>query len=287
VSGLPGREVGRDPLMVCAAATAAATVAVAVLAPWLAPYPGDGGTGTHPDAVMLAPCAAHLLGTDEVGRDVLSRLLLGARTSLGIAAAVLVLACAAGIPLGVVAGYARGLPRTLILRATDVALAFPSLLGALALASVLGPGAGSVVLAVSAVWWPWYARLAYSRSASVSRSGFVTASRALGVSAPRTVLRHVLPHCLGPVGVQVFLDAGGVVLTVAALSYLGLGVGEPACEWGLAIAAGQEVLPVAWWVAVPPGVALLLVAVSFTLVGDGLRSGEGGGRARSPRRDDR
>jgi peptide/nickel transport system permease protein len=260
-----------DLLTALGAVLAAVVVLGAVFGPWLAPYPGDAGTDTHPEAVLLPPSGEHLFGTDQVGRDVLSRLLFGARISLGITVAVLVLAAAIGIPLGVVAGYLRGLPRAALLRITDVALAFPALLLALALASALTPSVRSVVVAVAAVWWPWYARLTYSQSAGVSRRGFVTASRALGVSAPRTVLRHVLPHSLSAVSVQLFLDVGGVVLTVAALSYLGLGAAEPTPEWGLAIATGQGVLSTAWWVAVPPGAALMLVAVAFTLLGDGLR----------------
>jgi peptide/nickel transport system permease protein len=261
----------RAPLTAAGASVVVLVAVAAAAAPLIAPYPADGGTAVHPEDVLLPPDGAHWLGTDQVGRDVLTRTLYGARTSLTVVAAVLGLSALIGVPLGVAAGYLGGWPRAVLLRITDVFLAFPALLLALALAAVLTPSATSAVIAVVAGWWPWYARLAYAQSASVSRRGFVTASRALGVSGVRTVLRHVLPNSMSAVLAQLFLDAGAVLLTVAALSYLGIGVQEPTAEWGLAVYQGQGLLSTSWWVAVPPGLALLLTAAAFTLLGDGLR----------------
>jgi peptide/nickel transport system permease protein len=259
------------PLTATGGAVVVAVTVAAVCAPLIAPYPADGGTGVHPLEVLRPPSGEHWLGTDQVGRDVLTRILYGARSSLAVVGAVLGLSAVIGVPLGAAAGYVGGWVRTVLLRVTDVFLAFPSLLLALALAAVLTPSTSSAVVAVAAGWWPWYARLAYAQSASVSRRGFVTASRALGVSGVRTVLRHVLPNSTSAVVAQLFLDAGAVMLTVAALSYLGLGVQEPTAEWGLAVYQGQALLSTSWWVAVPPGLALLVTAAAFTLLGDGLR----------------
>lgn len=266
------RTVVRHPLTVTGAAVVAVVALAAVAAPLIAPYPGDGGTDVHPLEVLRPPDGEHWLGTDQVGRDVVTRTLYGARTSLTVVVAVLGLSAAIGVPLGAAAGYLGGWVRTVLLRVTDVFLAFPSLLLAVALAAVLPPSTTTAIVAVTAGWWPWYARLAYAQSASVSRRGFVTASRALGVSGLRTVLRHVLPNSLSAVVAQLFLDAGAVMLTVAALSYLGLGVQEPTAEWGLAVYQGQGVISTSWWVAVPPGLALLVTAAAFTLLGDGLRA---------------
>ncbi|MEW9551239.1 ABC transporter permease [Nonomuraea sp. NPDC050783] len=243
-------------------------VLAAILAPWLAPYPPD----PRPLETLLPPSGAHWFGTDNVGRDVLSQLLHGARTSLFIAVAVLAVAATVGVALGVVAGYAGGPLRDVIMRATDVFLAFPALLLSLALAVVLSPGVGTVVLAIAVTWWPWYTRLAASVAASISTRSYVDAARCLGVPAPLIVLRHVLPNSLTPVLVQLSLDAGGVILTSAALSYLGLGAQEPTAEWGLMVQQGQTYFTTNWWVVTFPGLAILVTAFAFNVLGEGLRN---------------
>jgi peptide/nickel transport system permease protein len=247
-------------------------VLAALLAPWLAPYPGDGGSATHPTEALLPPSAAHWFGTDQVGRDVLSRILYGARTSLFIAVAVLGLAASVGVTLGVVAGYAGGLLRDVIMRVTDVFLAFPALLLSLALAVVLQPSVTTVIVAIAVTWWPWYTRLTAAVAQSVSARGFVDAARCLGVPGPLIVVRHVLPNSLTPVLVQLSLDAGGVILTAAALSYLGLGAHEPTAEWGLMVEQGQTLFTTNWWVVTFPGLAILVTAFAFNVLGEGLRA---------------
>ncbi|WP_214410973.1 ABC transporter permease [Sphaerisporangium fuscum] len=247
-------------------------VLAALLAPWIAPYPDDGGAATHPADALLPPGAAHWFGTDQVGRDVLSRVLYGARTSLFIAVAVLAVAAVVGVALGVVAGYAGGWVRDVIMRVTDVFLAFPALLLSLALAVVLQPSVTTVIVAIAVTWWPWYARLTASVAASVAGRGYIDAARCLGVPAPLIVVRHVLPNSLTPVLVQLSLDGGGVILTAAALSYLGLGAHEPTAEWGLMVEQGQTLFTTDWWVVTFPGLAILVTAFAFNVLGEGLRA---------------
>ncbi|MFE3452840.1 ABC transporter permease [Nonomuraea sp. NPDC059194] len=240
----------------------------ALFAPWLAPYEEN---DVDPLRALLPPGGAHWFGTDHVGRDILTQVLYGGRTSLAIAAAVLALSATVGVTLGVVAGYAGGWARDVIMRITDVFLAFPALLLSLALAVVLQPSVTTVILAIAVTWWPWYARLSASVAASVATRSYVDAARCLGVPAPVIVWRHVLPNSLTPVIVQLSLDAGGVILTAAALSYLGLGAHEPTAEWGLMVQQGQALFTTNWWVVTFPGLAILLTAFAFNVLGEGLR----------------
>ncbi|GAA1716078.1 ABC transporter permease [Nonomuraea bangladeshensis] len=257
-----------DRFAALGAAVVVLLVLAAILAPWLAPYDAD----PRPLESLLPPSGAHWLGTDNVGRDVLSQILYGARTSLFIAVAVLAVSATAGVTLGMVAGYAGGWARDVIMRITDVFLAFPALLLSLALAVVLPPSVNTVVLAIAVTWWPWYARLAASTAASIATRGYVDAARCLGVPAPLIVLRHVLPNSLTPVLVQMSLDAGGVILTSAALSYLGLGAQEPTAEWGLMVQQGQTYFTTSWWMVTFPGLAILVTAFAFNVLGEGLRN---------------
>ncbi|MEV5411256.1 ABC transporter permease [Thermopolyspora sp. NPDC052614] len=270
--GVLGQLARADTPAPVGAALLGLIVLVALLAPWIAPYPADGTDATHPLEALLPPSGAHWFGTDEVGRDLLTRVMYGARTSLFIAVAVLAVAAAIGVTLGVVAGYAGGLVRDVIMRITDVFLAFPALLLSLALAVVLSPGITTVIVAIAATWWPWYARLTASVASSVAARGFVDAARCLGVPAPVIVFRHVLPNSLTPVLVQLSLDAGGVILTSAALSYLGLGAREPTAEWGLMVEQGQTLFTTNWWVVTFPGLAIMIAAFAFNVLGEGLRA---------------
>ncbi|WP_113701484.1 ABC transporter permease [Nonomuraea lactucae] len=258
----------RDRLGLFGAALITVIVLAAVLAPWLAPYPAD---APDPANNLLPPGAEHWFGTDYAGRDVLTRVLYGGRTSLVIVVAVLTVSATAGVILGVVAGYAGGWLRDVIMRVTDVFLAFPALLLSLALAVVLQPSVTTVIVAIAVTWWPWYARLAASVAASIATRPYVDAARCLGVPAPLIVVRHVLPNSLTPVLVQVSLDAGGVILTAAALSYLGLGAQEPTAEWGLMVQQSQSLFTTNWWVVTFPGLAIMLTAFAFNLLGEGLR----------------
>ena len=237
----------------------------------IAPYPDDGTWATHPDHILQAPSALHWFGTDQLGRDVLSRVIFGARTSLLIVVGVLVLAALVGVILGTIAGYFGGLVGSLVLRTADVFLAFPALLLTVVLVTVLGVGLWTVVVAVAVAWWPWYARSAAAMARTVRNRGYVDAARCLGLSHPRILVRHVLPNTIPPVLVQLSIDAGTIVVTVAALSYLGGGVQEPTSEWGLMIQQGLPHLTGAWWIGVFPGVAVVIAALWLFTLGESMR----------------
>jgi peptide/nickel transport system permease protein len=265
------RRALRNPLMVIGLAIVAFLLVGALLAPWLSPHPADAGTATDPLHTFAYPSASHPFGTDDLGRDILTRVLYGARVSLRIAFVVLAFSILVGVPLGVAAGYFGGIVDTVLMRVTDVFLAFPALLLSLALAAVLTPSVGNATLAIAITWWPWYARLCRGQAASVAGRPYVESCRALGLSPARIVLRHVLPNSVTPVLVQASLDVGGVILTAAALSFLGLGAQDPTPEWGLMVSKGQAYFQTQWWLVTFPGIAILLAALAFNLVGDGLR----------------
>jgi len=265
------RGLRANPLLVVGAVASTCIVVVALLAPLLAPFPGDAGTATHPFAVLHLPSAQHWFGTDNVGRDVLSRVLYGARISPLIALVVLLIAGAIGIPLGLAAGYFGGWLDEVIMRVTDIFLAFPPLLLALAFAAVLPATLTTVIIAIAISWWPWYVRLIRGQAASVTGRPYIEACRALGIPRRRIILRHILPNSVTPLIVQMSLDVGGVILTASALSFLGLGPQDPIPDWGLMVSEGQAYFPTAWWVVTFPGIAILLTAFAFNLLGDGLR----------------
>jgi peptide/nickel transport system permease protein len=265
------RGLRANPLLVVGAVASACIVVVALLAPLLAPFPGDAGTATHPFTVLHPPSAQHWFGTDNVGRDVLSRVLYGARISPLIAFIVLLIAGAIGIPLGLAAGYFGGWLDEVIMRVTDIFLAFPPLLLALAFAAVLPATLTTVIIAIAISWWPWYVRLIRGQAASVAGRPYIEACRALGIPRRRIILRHILPNSITPLIVQMSLDVGGVILTASALSFLGLGPQDPIPDWGLMVSEGQAYFPTAWWAVTFPGIAILLTAFAFNLLGDGLR----------------
>jgi peptide/nickel transport system permease protein len=265
------RGLRANPLLVVGAVASACIVIVALLAPLLAPFPGDAGTATHPFTVLHPPSAQHWFGTDNVGRDVLSRVLYGARISPLIAFIVLLIAGAIGIPLGLAAGYFGGWLDEVIMRVTDIFLAFPPLLLALAFAAVLPATLTTVIIAIAISWWPWYVRLIRGQAASVTGRPYIEACRALGIHRRRILLRHILPNSVTPLIVQMSLDVGGVILTASALSFLGLGPQDPIPDWGLMVSEGQAYFPTAWWAVTFPGIAILLTAFAFNLLGDGLR----------------
>ena len=266
------RELARhNPVLVVGALICIAIALVAILAPLIAPYPQDAGSAVHPLQTLEPPSGAHWFGTDQVGRDVFSRVVFGARISPVIAVFVLAISCLIGIPLGIAAGYFGGAVDEVIMRVTDVFLAFPALLLALAFAAVMKPSITNTIIAISVTWWPWYTRIVRGQAASVAARPFVESAHALGIPHRRILLRHVLPNSITPVIVQVSLDVGGVILTASALSFLGLGAQDPTPDWGLMVAQGQAYFTTQWWLVTVPGAAIFLTAVAFNLLGDGLR----------------
>lgn len=249
----------------------AGVVIMAVCAPWLAPYPEDAGKVVHFDRMLEAPSAEHLFGTDEMGRDILSRVMYGARISLTLGVTVLAISLAIGIPLGLIAGFWGGKVNAIIMRITDIFLSIPSLVLALAVASILEPTLTNIMIAVSFSWWPWFTRLVQGEVLVLKEEQFVLASQGLGASKWRIAFREVLPNCFSPVIVKATLDFGLVILMGASLGFLGLGAQPPMPEWGTMISEGRGYLPDSWWAATFPGLAILLTGLGFNLLGDGLR----------------
>lgn len=223
------------------------------------------------DRLLPPGSPTHLLGTDQLGRDILARLVIGSRLTLSIAILVVVLVVPIGMIIGTTAGYCGGFIDTALMRLTDIALAFPKIVLALAFAAALGPGVINAVIAISITAWPPYARLARAETLRLVQADFIHVARLQGASSARILLRYIVPMCSSSVIVRATLDMAGIILTVAGLGFLGLGAQPPSPEWGFMVASGRGVLLDAWWVATIPGIAILLVSLAFNLLGDGLR----------------
>lgn len=252
-----------------------ALILVAVFAPFIAPYPQDAGyqgdPAVHFDQKLEGPSLEHPFGTDGAGRDILSRVIFGTRLSLSIGITVLSFAIGVGVPIGLVAGYMGGPVSVGLMRITDVFLSIPPLVIALTVSVALDPSLQNVMIALSVVWWPWYARLVYGEVLSVKEEAFVEASRGIGASTPRTILREILPNVLAPISVKFSLDMGYAIIIGAGLGFLGLGAQPPTPEWGTMISQGRVYLPGSWWYSTFPGVAIFLAVLGFNFLGDGLR----------------
>jgi len=220
---------------------------------------------------LAFPNASHWFGTDELGRDIYARVVYGARVTLTIVMLVSIVVAPIGLAVGTLAGYLGGVVDVVLMRITDIFLAFPRLVLALAFAAALGPGIENAVIAISLTAWPPYARIARAETATIAKSDFISAVRLQGASTPRILLKHIVPLCLSSVIVRLTLDMAGIILTAAGLGFLGLGAQPPTAEWGSMVSAGREVILDQWWVATVPGVAIFIVSLGFNLLGDGLR----------------
>ncbi|MEA5159755.1 ABC transporter permease [Cereibacter johrii] len=247
-----------------------ALIAVAILAPWIAPHDPIVGGDLRTDR-LLPPSWAHPMGTDDLARDILSRVIHGSRLTLMVVVLVAVIATPIGLAIGTTAGYFGGWVDTVLMRATDIFLAFPRLILALAFVAALGPGIENAIIAIALTSWPPYARLARAETLTIRDSDFINAARLQGASAPRILWGHVTPLCLSSVIVRVTLDMAGIILTAAGLGFLGLGAQPPQPEWGAMIAGGRRFIIDQWWVATMPGLAIFAVSLGFNLLGDGLR----------------
>lgn len=257
-----------NPLAVLGLLIVLLLVLVAAFAPWLAPQ--------SPVAQDLAqrlqpPSAEHWFGTDELGRDIYSRVVWGSRLTLLIVALVAVIVGPLGLLVGTVAGYAGGWLDTVLMRVTDIFLAFPRLILALAFVAALGPGIENAIIAIAITAWPPYARLARAETLTIRHSDFIAAAKMQGASAWRIVRGHVAPLCASSLIVRLTLDMAGIILTAAGLGFLGLGAQPPAPEWGAMISTGRQYVLDHWWVATMPGLAIVVVSLGFNLLGDGLR----------------
>ena len=258
----------RNPLAMAGLIVVVLLLALSLLAPVLATHDPN----IQDLANRLQPWSAdHWLGTDELGRDVYSRLLYGGRITLGMVVAVVVLVAPLGLVVGCIAGYAGGIWDRILMRVTDVFLAFPRLILALAFVAALRPGVESAVIAIALTAWPPYARLARAETLTIRRTDYIAAVRLSGASPIRVVLRHVAPMCIPSLTVRVTLDMASIILTAAGLGFLGLGAQPPLPEWGTMIATARRFVLEQWWVPVIPGIAIFVASLAFNLLGDGLR----------------
>ena len=246
-------------------------VLVAVFAPFIAPYPGHAISDTNPDDKLQPPSARYWFGTDELGRDMLSRVIYGTRISLQTALIAVGMALLIGVPLGAIAGGLGGVMDEIIMRITDVFLSFPPLLLAIAISAFMGPNLRNAMLAIIISWWPWYTRIIRGQAVSIRERQFVRAARAIGTPKMEIIFKHILPNTFAPVIVQASMDIGGVILTIAALSFLGLGAQPPTPEWGLLISTSRTYFLNAWWYSTFPGLAIVITVLVFNLIGDGMR----------------
>jgi peptide/nickel transport system permease protein len=243
-------------------------VIVALAAPWIAPHDPllqDLGNRLRP------PMTGHILGTDGLGRDLLSRLIYGARPTLGLVALVAALMVPIGLTVGIVSGYCGGWVERTLMGLTNIVMAFPKLVLALAFVGLLGPGLLNASLALVLTGWPAYARLARSETLLLRRSDYLAAAEMQGIVGFRLLWGHVLPSCLPATQIRLALDLASIILAAAALGFLGLGVRPPTAEWGMMIAEGSKVVFDQWWVAAVPGAAIFAVSLAFNLLADGLR----------------
>ena len=245
-------------------------VGIAILAPLLAPYPGD-VSASHLLMRLKPPSWEHPFGTDNLGRDILSRVILGARGALTIALMVVGISMAIGVPLGLVAGYTHGWVSEAIMRVTDVFLAVPQLILALALAQLMGPSLQSAMLALTLTYWPFFTRIVYAETRRLSASLFIDALECIGAGTLRILFGHILPNAISPIIVRATIGMGFTILVAAVLGFLGMGATPPDPDWGLAIAESRQYLPEAWWFSTFPGLAIFLTVLGFNLLGDGLR----------------
>ena len=262
------RSILRNPTALVGLIIVTLLILLAIFAPWLSGYsPIDQDLAGR----LAPPSSTHWFGTDELGRDILARTLFGARVTLTIVALVSIVVAPIGLAVGTIAGYMGGWVEAALMRITDIFLAFPRLVLALAFAAALGPGIENAVVAISLTAWPAYARIARSETLTIARSDFIQAAVLQGASTWRILFRHIVPLCLSSVIVRLTLDMAGIILTAAGLGFLGLGAQPPTAEWGAMVSSGRDVILDQWWVATIPGLAIFIVSLGFNLLGDGLR----------------
>jgi len=243
----------------------------AAFGPWIAPYPADAMGAVNMKLSLHPPNWQHWFGTDEMGNDLLTRVLVGTRTSLQIGLTITLGAAAIGTPLGLLSGYVGGGTRAAIMSLTDLFLSMPGLVLAIAIVAALGPGITNATIALAIVWWPGYVRLIDAKTLSVKEEPYIEVARSLGASRARILFRYLLPNCVSPLIVKASMDMGAAILAAAGLGFIGLGARAPTPEWGAMLSIARGYLPQWWWYAVFPGTAIYLSVLGFNLLGDGLR----------------
>jgi len=266
------RMIRRNPVSMLGLIIVVTFVIVGLIAPYILTRPEEAwGIAYNVKDRFLPPSLQHPFGTDEYGRDMFNRVLLGTRFSLMIAVGVVGLALLIGIPVGLVAGYLGGKVGTALMRITDMFLAFPPLLLAIALAATLGRGLTNTIIALAISWWPWYARLIFVQVNSIKSLPYVDAARVMGLGSLTIMFKHILPNALTPITVQAALDMGSAILEAAGLSFLGVGVPPPTPEWGLLVSMGWQSINRAWWISFFPGLAIVITVLGFNLLADAVR----------------
>jgi peptide/nickel transport system permease protein len=265
-------KFSRNPLSVAGLIIVISLVLIATFAPYIAPYPQHAGPFTDFANAKSPPTLTNVFGTDQIGRDILSRIIFGLRSSLLMGVVVLTVVVPPGVLLGLMAGYYQDTwTDTVIMRITDIFLAVPPLILALAVASVLKPNLWNGMLAVSLMWWPWYTRLVYGVTTALRNEYFVSAAEVTGASTPHILFREILPNTLSPILTKMSIDIAWVIIIGSMLSFVGLGVQPPEPSLGTMIADGSRYLPDQWWIAVFPALTIVLVVLGFNLMGDGVR----------------
>jgi peptide/nickel transport system permease protein len=263
------RQFLRDRLAVLGFFIILLLILVAIFAPYLAPTTAI--YDVNLSERLQPPTSKHLLGTDNQGRDILSRMIYGTRITIIIAVIAIGASLFIGVPLGLIAGYFGNWFSGVIQRVSDIFLSIPQLILAIAIAAVLKPSITTAILALSITYWPWFSRLVYAQARSLRITTFIEATQALGASSPRIIFFHVLPNVITPIIIRSTIGMGYTILTAATLGFLGVGAQPPSPEWGLALAEAREYLPKAWWFALFPGLAIFTVVLAFNMFGDGLR----------------
>ncbi|CAH1657146.1 putative D,D-dipeptide ABC transporter membrane subunit DdpC [Hyphomicrobiales bacterium] len=264
---LSARALLANPLALVGLAIVLVLLAMALIGPYFVGSPTEQVLANR----LLPPSAAHWLGTDELGRDILARIVYGSQITVRIVLTVSLIVGPFGLMIGIVAGYFGGAVDAILMRITDIFLSLPRLVLALAFVAALGTGINNAIIAIALTSWPPYARLARAETLSIRNSDFVRMAQLQGASAPRILLNHIAPLCIASVIVRLTFDMSGTILTAAGLGFLGLGAQPPQPEWGLMVAAGRQYVLDQWWVATIPGIAIFVASLGFNLLGDGLR----------------
>jgi peptide/nickel transport system permease protein len=248
-----------------------ALVIVALFAPMVMPTTQELDANKDLSKKLLPPSLQNIFGTDEFGRDIFTRVILGTRISFFTALLAVAISMTIGVALGAIAGYFGGIIDEILMRITDIFLSFPAILLAMAVAAFLGPSLKNAIIAIAISWWPMHTRIVRGQTASVRERQFVKASQAIGASSISIIWKHIIPNCMAPIIVQASMDFGSVIITIASLSFLGLGAQAPTPEWGLMVSISRNYFLKAWWYSVFPGLAIFFTVLVFNLVGDGLR----------------
>lgn len=246
-------------------------IVIAIFAPLIAPYPDDAYLNTDPANSLLPPSMEHIFGTDELGRDILSRIIFGTRISISTAIITVFIAVIIGSIFGGIAGSKGGWIDEVIMRITDTFLSFPPLLLAIAIAALLGPSLINAQIAIIVSWWPSYTRLLRGQAISVKERQYVKAAQAIGTREVTIIFKHILPNCFAPLIIEASIDLGAVILTIASLSFLGLGAQPPTPEWGLMVSTSKNYFMNAWWLSIFPGLAIFTTVLTFNILGDSIR----------------